>query len=307
MTFPGRILGYYAVGSYIDGTAVSTSDIDMGVVFYGDHLAGEVERFQQLIGYCRSLCPIKLDIVTRSEHQLTIEHDYGAGFKFASTILYGVEIRDRMPPPPIEQYTFNVASGAFGVMQFIRQTDQPLTFPLDYPNPDDEFYGYLFPVQTPSGDKLPGTQQILNNVLVGASATLAINGGHYMGQKSKIVPAYAEHIGDSWAAYFTAFYDLCRTHWEYLLPEDQADRHRLKAILRQTLDYENHYLKNVYRDYLLTNAHIGPEPIRVKCIEQLGRMIFPGDQAIHDLLQKLTSESGDVGNAAQQSLSVITG
>ena len=67
------------------------------------------------------------------------------------------------------------------------------------------------------------------------------------------------------------------------------------------------YKVHIYRNYLLTNAQNGPETIRVKCIEQLGRIIFPGDQTIRDVLQLLTSESGSVGEAAQKSLEAITG
>jgi hypothetical protein len=38
MIFPGRIRGYYLVGSYADGSAVAASDIDVEIWFKGGKL-----------------------------------------------------------------------------------------------------------------------------------------------------------------------------------------------------------------------------------------------------------------------------
>ena len=54
--FPDRIRGYYLVGSYADGTAISTSDIDMKILFknrFRDNI--ERKNSQQICEYCFGL------------------------------------------------------------------------------------------------------------------------------------------------------------------------------------------------------------------------------------------------------------
>jgi hypothetical protein len=68
--FPGRIRGYYLLGSYTDETSVPISDIDMAILFKSDTVDS---REGQVNHYCSLISPIRLDITASSEEHLPTE------------------------------------------------------------------------------------------------------------------------------------------------------------------------------------------------------------------------------------------
>ena len=57
-------------------------------------------------------------------------------------------------------------------------------------------------------------------------------------------------------------YLICKESWGYGIPDGAAERAQLCDICRQTLAFENHYLRR-YQDYLLAELQAA-EPVRQK-------------------------------------------
>ncbi len=94
MVFAKRIRSYYVEGSYADGTEVTTSDLDLTVVFK-DRFRVDIERDTgaQLAGYCTTLSGVELDIELADEGQLA--DGVYPSLKMGSRCVYGEDRRDQ--------------------------------------------------------------------------------------------------------------------------------------------------------------------------------------------------------------------
>jgi predicted nucleotidyltransferase len=74
LTFPNRIRSIYLVGSQAVGyrSATPTSDIDLRVIFTGDFLEGELDRFLKL----RQAARERVQLRQLCEQSLAFENDY---------------------------------------------------------------------------------------------------------------------------------------------------------------------------------------------------------------------------------------
>jgi predicted nucleotidyltransferase len=99
LTLPGRVAGYYLVGSYADGTALPTSDLDLFLALHDDAgalSAEEVRRGVRVGECCDLLSPIAIHPapVRAPVDRLVIQH---------GVLLYGEDVRDRLPLPSAEE------------------------------------------------------------------------------------------------------------------------------------------------------------------------------------------------------------
>ena len=107
--FPDRIRGYYLVGSYADGTAVSTSDIDLKILFK-DCFRDDAEResSQKICDYCfgriSQISPIVGDVMARDEEIVFSQTSLRLRIKEGSLLVYGEDIRDRIPLTSIDEH-----------------------------------------------------------------------------------------------------------------------------------------------------------------------------------------------------------
>ncbi|MEO7002788.1 MAG: nucleotidyltransferase domain-containing protein, partial [Ktedonobacterales bacterium] len=102
--FPGRVSGYYALGSYADGSAVATSDIDLTIIFTGAFEgAAERDAAQRMAITCAEASPFELDIELDDEAALA----QGASpqFMLGSALLYGADIRERVSLVSLVEWT----------------------------------------------------------------------------------------------------------------------------------------------------------------------------------------------------------
>lgn len=179
--FPGRIRGYYLIGSYADGTAVPLSDIDI-VVLFKEHLQGsDVDAADRLGQGCAKLTARRLDVTVSGEHDLTWEKSH---LKTAGLLIYGDDIRDRLPRPRADAAYVRkwMLYGQRYDMQYLRGAER-LTFPLGYPDPDGEFYGYdtiRAPAAYPPGT-MHGLKELVKTTSILASAIVMMQAGHYVG------------------------------------------------------------------------------------------------------------------------------
>jgi predicted nucleotidyltransferase len=232
---PGRVAGYYLAGSYAEGTADSTSDIDL---FYDLRVPPEAlspEEARRCLAVAESV-----DRISSIEIHPALAHapvDWGAVRH--GVLLYGEDRRREMPSPTADEvlrwlYARPPRQG------LLPEAAAPVRYPLAYPDSADEFFGYpRRDVRTRDGRVHEGTHGLVGLVTGLATARVAAEAGLVVPRKSSCVALYREHIGDEWTELIADAYEWCRNRWEYLIPHAPAERHRLRELCRRTLHLEN--------------------------------------------------------------------
>lgn len=141
LVFPQRISGYYVIGSFADGNPVPTSDLDGVILFKGNFVdQQERQRANALLDYCAELAAVELDLTVLAEQSVI---NFGnVALKWASLLVYGEDIRDLLCVPPLDDYALRAMHSVSRFLARVRQRATCLTFPLPYPDPAAEFYGY---------------------------------------------------------------------------------------------------------------------------------------------------------------------
>jgi hypothetical protein len=227
-TFPGRIRGYYVEGSYTDGTDVATSDLDLVVVFRDACGDAERARAGAVSNSCDPNGGVELDIVIADEEELS----RGAypTLKLGSRCVYGDDIRDSLALLPIDEWTRQRMHAAYTLIVRIFDRPVPARYPLAYPDPHGDYYGYdNRTVRLSDGRDVPSTRNLIRVTGWAATALLALRAGVYIARKSDCHAAYHRYIGDEWTDLLDSLYRRCRTDWRYLIPASDGDRAALRA------------------------------------------------------------------------------
>ena len=283
--FPDRIRGYYLTGSYTDGTAVPASDIDVDILFIDNFISREEnDKVQQTSKYCSLISPIPLELNLYSEGQAL---RLGLPtLKFASILLYGKDIRDEISLIPLDWYERALMHVPYRFFSRIRGKPEFLVFPLNYPDPEGEFYGYdKRKARAADGTLLPGTKEIINCVGKSALAIIALKAKVYVNDKNDCLKQYRVRINDEWTDLIQDVYAKCRRTWAYCVPEDTEARKQLQKICERTLAFENYFL-NLYKDFLL--AELENEKVSsfwLSVTEAVKHMGF-SEQRLHKKIEK---------------------
>ncbi len=272
-TFPGRVSGYYVEGSYANGTGIATSDLDLSIVFRGQ-FADEAERASaaEIVQQCASLSPVEFDAKVMDEASLSS----GASpqFKLGSALVYGEDIRERIPLVPIEVWTRDRMHAAYWLMITIFNRPKVVRAPLGFPDPNDEWRGYASrKARLPDGTEAPSTRNLIRSTGWAATALLALQAKRCFISKRVCHITYRAVINDEWAALFEDIYVYCREQWQYLLPHTSEDRQRLRAICERTLAFENHFL-GIYKTYLLAQLSGADEAGIARALWVLGQIVY---------------------------------
>ena len=249
--FPDRGRGYYVTGSYADSSAILGSDIDGFILFKEDFVSDEErEKARGLFHSCTLIMAPGFDMLPLGERRF---RRYGhVNLKFSSLLIYGEDIRDRIPLLPINLYARLLMHETWRFLTRVRSNPTYLSYPLNYPDPKAEFYGY------DSGEidesALPDTKELMNCVGKAALAIVTLQAGVYVKSKSDCLTQYKLHINDKWTALIDDVYSKVREEWNYRLPEDEEGRKQLQEICERTLAFENHYLA-LYKHFLVSELH----------------------------------------------------
>ena len=245
--FPGRIRAVYVDGSVADGTALATSDLDLTVVFKDAIRAEERDAIERLRVESGTPAMVELDVGLVDEAQLG-EQGMRPALKLASALVWGEDVRDQFEIISIARWTRDRMHAAYWLTNQLYHRPVPVRLPLDFPNADDEFFGYLRrPVRLPDGRLAPSARDLIRSTGWAATALLALRQGVYVARKRDCHVLYRQRIGDEWSDLLADIYDYCRGRWTYLIPEDAADRDRLRSICERTLAFENHFLTEYLR------------------------------------------------------------
>ncbi len=249
--FPGRVRGYYVEGSHADRTGVTSSDLDLTVVFR-DCFAGAVERQRAtaLATACADTSGVELDVVFLEEAALA----GGAApmFKLASRLVHGEDIRATVPLLSIEAWTRDRMHAAYWLL--VKALDRPavVRLPLRYPEPTAPFRGYdRRPVWLPDGRTAPSTRNLIRVSGWMGTALVALRARRYVVRKRDCHLMYRQWIGDGWAPLLEEIYVVCRGAWGCLVPEAEEERRRLQGICERMLAFEDYFVAQ-YRQFLVS-------------------------------------------------------
>ena len=99
----------------------------------------------------------------------------------------------------------------------VRGNPPYLTFPLNYPDPEGEFYGYdCRQVRAANGTLAPSTKELINCVGKAALAIVTLKAKAHVKNKNDCLPQYQVHVNDVWTAFLQDVYAKCRHAWNYL-------------------------------------------------------------------------------------------
>lgn len=272
LTFPARLRAMYISGSYASRTSTPASDLDGMVIFRGRLRDGEREIFASLARSQSRSQGMHLDLVPRGEEEWFATGEHSA--KTASRVLvYGEDVSDRVRPAPLWRHVFDLMQGSWFYLGHLRG-GLPLRVPLDYPDPDGEFYGYeRNGRKTDEGWTQPGTKALVAGVTLAASTLVGIRAEVAIVRSGDSVTAYKQEIGDAWSPWIEELYQRAKQRWAYQVPSDPADRQVLRALCAHALAFENSYLA-VCRDYLQDEREQPDPERRALAVEGLSRIDF---------------------------------
>ncbi len=242
LAFPGRVRGYYLVGSHNDGSAIPASDLDMQVIFKDAWQPGEEERARVMKGYIQGLMSSHVDLAAFSEVELLDEDT--VSLKLASRLLFGEDIRDKLSLPDLESYVWQVtrAPQRF-ITQVMRPAHGPPDLPLHYPDPDAAYYGYTRPRVTREGETLQSLKELVLTVCWAATALVAMRARVYVPTKADCARLYREHINDGWTSFVELLYNKGKREWNYVAPRANEARAVLRHLAADTLAFESHFMQ----------------------------------------------------------------
>ncbi len=293
--FPDRIRAYYLIGSFATGGAIASSDVDLRVIFkdqFAEHEVARIERFRE---NCRAISALPLDIPIQCEADFQHGQADPIALKTAALWLYGTDIRTQLPMPPINDYLRMVTGAPYRNMALRLRKQEMVIYPLRYPDPGGEFYGY---------DVAGKMQHFVVTIGWAATCAIVLSTRQYVAKKRDWLALYQQHINDEWVAWLTAVWEGCRNRWAYAIPTDDRQRTELRTLCRDALGFENHYLRR-YRAYLLGELTGADPASQLVALERLRQIVYHDAEVRGAVTERAESSHPVVRQAAHQTLGIM--
>jgi nucleotidyltransferase-like protein len=240
--FPGRIRSYMLSGSYASGDPIPESDLDLGILFRGTATDGERQRLRALLRAIEGHGVVRLDAVALSEDQY-LQNAYAGALE--AIPIYGEDVRGEVTLEELARAWPRHLSAATYYTWQLRGLRAGLVWPVDYPEPDGEFYGYerygYFNGDDPDKMYTPGCRTIVNCATMIATARLT-RAGQRIPSKRASVERYRAFAPGEVSDWLAALYDACKMRWSYHIPNDPAERAALRDLFTPMLAFENDFL-----------------------------------------------------------------
>ncbi len=252
-TFPGQIAAYYVEGSYADQTSLSTSDLDLVIIFRDRFADADARSIAERTWTNTQVGTPEVDISIIDEDSL--REGVRPNVKLGGRLIYGQDVCRLYPLLPIDAWARERMHMAYWLLVNVYQRPTPVHLPLTFPSPSDEFYGYTNrTLRLPDGQEVPCTRNLVRTTGWAATALLALQAGQYVGRKRDCARLYRAHIGDEWSSLLEEIAISCRDEWQYLIPTASHARKLLRLLCERTLRFEQHFL-SLYKLYLLEQLH----------------------------------------------------
>ncbi len=277
-TFPKRIRAYYVEGSYADASSVTTSDLDVLLIYKNKFEDNELQNAEELARTCEAGSTIELDIECVDEHSLT--NGVSPTLKFGSSFIYGEDIRGALPLISLEEWTRDRMHSSLWRTVHLCNRSPFIHYPLTYPDPQAEFYGYdARMLRLPDGQEVHCTRDLIRLVGWSATAIIAFKAGRYVARKSECYKMYRACFDDEWGELLQDIYESCRGKWNYLIPGDLKERKRLRAICERTLTFENHFLQ-VYKEFVLAELRSADSQGVLQALSVLQKIVYQDEEIL---------------------------
>ncbi len=291
LAFPGRVEASYVIGSVAEGKAVwgrdrydDLSDLDVCLVLRGHLTQRDVDDCERLAASCNAIGTVRLDLFALGADELLCTGDMRIAN--AGRLIAGTDIKARLPHVPLGLFIQEAIDQSLFHLSLIRRERGPLSYPLCYPDPAGEFYGYDFQPRPPHGTS---TMRLFVAVVCWAATVLvALRSGDAAASKAEAVALAQRHLGARWAALVDDIYATCREAWGYHMPDEAADRRRLRTLCGETLAFENEQLSEC-RAYLLAQLRTSSAGGQIWTVQTLGRLRYHDTEitaALLDLVQR---------------------
>lgn len=254
LQFPKRIKGYFLAGSYLDGTAVPSSDLDILTVFSKTASEQELETFWRMHYQINLLSPATLGAAPISES--TLAKGVLAYMKSAK-LFYGEDIIRDAPLVTNELASQRLIAGGLKLLKRFHGAKEPLSLPLPFPSTNAPYYGFNFSsTVTPDGEK--SAKRMVNLVARMTAARLVLATGIQPKSKRDSIMQYKEKVGGSWANFAEDIYLVLNQEQHYLMPKTQEEKGYLEHLCQQMLEFENNFLEEV-KPLILAALHSNNE------------------------------------------------
>jgi len=298
--FPGRLRCLYVVGSHSNGSAVAGSDLDFGVVFTEPLPEEQLQQFRQINQSISLISPIRLDWGIVNPARFT--NGIPAGLRSA-LVVYGDNVFDALPLEAVERALRRGMSNAFHSLYVLRRRDDTLFYPLHYPDPNGEFYGYeRWGTYLGERNFGSGVRSLTTSVTLMASVCVMLQAGQQVGSKQDSIHAYQTYVGDEWTEFIQQVYAKCREAWQYQLPKNARERREFRRLCKRMLDFENHFL-NHCRDSVLNDLKSSEHAVQETALYRLRRIAYPGEDYDAALLLVKTNANPELAQNAERVLS----
>lgn len=241
--FPERIRAVYVSGSQSDQSAASFSDIDAAILFKCAFQDGDEALTKAIIEQCRLLSPLRLDIWVIAEDNERFRSGVDVRLKLGSQLVWGEDVRASLPLPSLSAYQEHMRQWVAIFLTANHDIDE-IVYPLQYPDPEDEFYGYTQKraIAWYPPDVEQGTKELVATVCWTATALLAFEAEIFIASRAECLQASLKHLDPQWAELIGTVYKLCKVEWDYRVPEEESDRRKLRELCGRTLHLFNYYV-----------------------------------------------------------------
>lgn len=298
--FPKNLLSAYLTGSYANNYSVSTSDIDLCLVFNED-LSPEDFQLADKINADLELKDPSMDIAFYSLDTLL---ELGV-YKMEETHLHlwGEPVHLKIPTPTIEDYSYRQMHGAYMRMALTRKK-MPFIFPLEYPKNESKYKGYDWRTMPIAGKSIPSIKEIVVSTGWMATALISWKGKTFVANKKECPRLFQQFIGGQSAEEFQDIVRFAREHLHYCLPSSEIDEKYLISLLPKVLKFENAFLE-AYQYFLISNLN-NPNSIRVQTsIIRLGEIKYPNNLS-HEALSNFLPQNESQEKALLKTMTFLS-
>jgi hypothetical protein len=178
-------------------------------------------------------------------------------------------------------------------------------YPLNYPDPTGEYYGYeRWGTYLGSRTFGPGVRSLVTSVTLMASCCVMLQTGRLVASKQASVSAYQMYIGDEWTEFVQQVYTQCKQAWHYQLPSTAKARRLFRRLCAKMLAFENHFL-GWCRKPVLNDLRHPQRAIQQMALYRLKRIAYSGEDFGAALMILKESEYSEIAQGADAVLAKL--